>query len=1256
MGPGGATISPEHGVAHRGPLCLAVALVAVLTGLTLFALASPATANSHDEEAVEITDFTVSPSVIHASGGLLDVHVKAQTSTQDLRVSLLVLEDGSERDRVGPVQLVPQEPGVLELDHDVTVDPRGSTGDWSLQLVDAHTVQDDAARDVTLEGTTTAPFLVNQHAPVGGSPETPWPQSGGDPAHTGRTLSVGPDDVEAERWIFESEDEQAFHTPVIADDGTIYAVTWGGTVYALDEEGNQAWDSPVRLPGPISFTPALSEEGSLIVPDASESLTALTPNGTVDWRYEAAGELLSTPVVGPEGRVFVIEQPWTLVQIEDGHRLYATPLPEPAGGAPETPSVPEPVPGPSLAVTPDGDAIVLSGEGLELVLRNGTVDDRGEENPFHCECTPRAVSLDQQVPRALLVGEDTLSVFSVRTGLEIWRLTEQIPLDGDAWAAPMITWNDRVIVTTEEGRIIDVSLTDPTDLRHVNFRDPIRGQPTVDADHNLFFADACDTVRSITPDFEVRWASQMTPTACHGLSASPVITPNGNLLWPAPDETLRLLGDNRAPVPSFEATWEDGTFHLDATNSTDPDGDALSYAWRIPDRPNLDGRIVQPDISEPGTYTITLTVGDGTTTASTSREVPVNFPPTPRIDVEPNGTTLEANASATEDFDGDPLTYNWTLDGDPAGTGPAIVINATTPRVHDLNLIVQDGHHEVHEQRTVLAPHEDQWITERVALYEGDCPARVCTTPEELTLVNGTLIRLHVINGADRTVDIESPFPLVPGGIDKTRLSPGGSHQLSVRADAQETNALTVHAAHTGLPPTQLPATVNPAPARIAWTVETLDEAPLEGQPADIALRLEGQALPRATTLTLGMHEAGAPLATQRIELPAGEPVDHVVEIPWTPDRTGLHEVRFTVEASDATAAHLVPPDEATATHTFSVQEAPFATKALDTATENAWALALAATGTVAVAASLVAWRRYPREDSPDASTVDGTVPPGDDATVASSFMPRKVERFRVEQVLGEGGFGRTYLAHDTVLERDVVLKELEHVGEGEARNLLLHEAKTGANLSHTNVVVVHDVVEEQGRLLLVMEHVPGGTLQDQLEEPFTVKQALPLVTDMLEGLAALHEAGIVHRDVKPSNILITPERVAKITDFGVAASVEDGTPPTEGDRFVGTPRYMAPEQLAGDAPGPQADVYGAGAVLYRMLTGRHHLGLGEETPSPASLLERDPELPAPEIPEELNRILEIALARDASKRYEDADAFLKALQSFQANPTRAPA
>lgn len=1248
----GLSISTAGDAAPLGlrPIVALAVLVGLLVGLPGIAVAQS------DQATVRAFDAT--PRVVPAEGDIVEVDLTVDTALEDLRAALVVRDaDGDVLQSTERIDLLPQDPGTLALQHDLNLEASSaSTGDVSVHLEEAVTGEEGNVRAVSLDGKTAIGLQVNDHEPAGGAAETPWQQAGGDPAHTGRTLALGPDTVEVVRWSFESSDGQAFHTPRIAEDGTVYAVSWGGNVYALDAEGEPEWSSPVRLPGQTSYPPALAEDGSLLVPDGGGSLVAVTPDGAIAWRYESPDDeqLLSTPVVGPDGRIFVVREPWTLVQLSpSGDTLHETPVPEPAGETPRAPAVPELQPGPRLAVTPDGEAVTLSEEGLALVHRDGRVN---QTRAFDCSCTPRAVSLSQDIPVAVTVGAERVAGVSVRTGIEVWNVTTaEAPTDGDTWHAAAIGWDEQAYLGTEDGVLMNISLEDPDQVSHRRFQAPIRGQPVVDADHQVYVADACSLLRSLTPDFQTRWITEIDADACHGLGGSLAVTPAGNLLWPGPDGELRLLGSNRAPSPDFEVRWQEGTFTLDASNSSDPDGNALSYAWRVGNETTGQGRIFQPDLERSGTHTVTLTVSDRTTSASTSREVDVNFPPEPAIQSTGTGMTVRLDAYDTGDPEGGPLTFNWTVDGAHHGTDPEITFNATEPRVFDVQLTVHDPDHTVSTQRTVVAPDHSAWTLHRVTLYEQGCSTGICTEPSSLSLVNGSLAKFHVINGADRTVDVHPAVPTVLGSPDVLQLTPGRSDTLYTHVVDTDT-VLEVTEVGSRSASATVPASVRPAPAELTWRTSSIDETPYQGRSTDVELHLEGSAPPTQAPVTASLHGAGETLASTTVTLPAGETVNRTVTIPWTPGMTGEIDLGIQVESQDPDAAGVSAHEDEPGTRTVTVEESPLWATVLSKAQENrVW---LATIGLVALGAGgvgAVVYRRRAEPATEGASPSTAATPVAgsqDDATVASSFMPRKVERFHVEQVLGEGGFGRTYRARDTVLEREVVLKELEHVGEGDARDLLLHEAKTAANLHHANVVVVHDVVEEEGRPLIVMEHVPGGTLGDRLGDPMSVKEALPVINDVLEGLGALHEAGIVHRDVKPSNILITPDRVAKITDFGVAATL-DGAAPDEGDRFVGTPRYMAPEQLAGDPPGPQADVYGAGALLYQMLTGRHHLGLDEETPSPSSLLQRSPELPAPDVPEELNRILEVALAEDPQDRYEDARAFLDALRSFSGATTK---
>jgi serine/threonine protein kinase len=194
--------------------------------------------------------------------------------------------------------------------------------------------------------------------------------------------------------------------------------------------------------------------------------------------------------------------------------------------------------------------------------------------------------------------------------------------------------------------------------------------------------------------------------------------------------------------------------------------------------------------------------------------------------------------------------------------------------------------------------------------------------------------------------------------------------------------------------------------------------------------------------------------------------------------------------------------------------------------------------------------------------------------------------RYRIERTLGRGAMAVVYLAHDEELQRRVAIKILvEHLGGDESiRTRFLREAKVASRLSHPNVVQVYDANAAGARLFIVMEHVPGSTLSESGKVPYD--KAVELVLQACAGLQHAHEAGLVHRDVKPANLLLREDGVLKIADFGIAR-VADATQLTKQGTILGTAAYLAPEQAAGEEVGPPADIYAIGAVLYELLTGR---------------------------------------------------------------------
>jgi eukaryotic-like serine/threonine-protein kinase len=194
--------------------------------------------------------------------------------------------------------------------------------------------------------------------------------------------------------------------------------------------------------------------------------------------------------------------------------------------------------------------------------------------------------------------------------------------------------------------------------------------------------------------------------------------------------------------------------------------------------------------------------------------------------------------------------------------------------------------------------------------------------------------------------------------------------------------------------------------------------------------------------------------------------------------------------------------------------------------------------------------------------------------------------RYRIERTLGRGGMAAVYLAHDEELQRPVAVKVLaEHLGNDETFRLrFLREARLAGRLSHPNVVQVYDAGETDGRPFIVMEYVPGRTLADCGK--LAPQRAVDLGLQACAGLQHAHDRGLVHRDVKPGNLLLRDDDVLKIADFGIARAAET-TRHTQVGTILGTAAYLAPEQIAGEDATPASDLYSLAAVLYELLTGR---------------------------------------------------------------------
>src|SRR3712207_1884500 len=211
--------------------------------------------------------------------------------------------------------------------------------------------------------------------------------------------------------------------------------------------------------------------------------------------------------------------------------------------------------------------------------------------------------------------------------------------------------------------------------------------------------------------------------------------------------------------------------------------------------------------------------------------------------------------------------------------------------------------------------------------------------------------------------------------------------------------------------------------------------------------------------------------------------------------------------------------------------------------------------------------------------------------------------RYRLRKSLGSGGMADVYLAHDDILDRDVALKVMSsrYASDEEFVERFKREAQSAAALSHPNIVSIFDRGEqEDGTYYIAMEYLPGGTLKDHILKrgPLPPQMAAAVALQTAEALQAAHKKGIIHRDIKPRNILITDSGDVKVTDFGIARAAEATTTSNLGD-ILGTAKYMSPEQAMGEPVGPASDLYSLGVVLYEMLTGR--VPFEVETPADVS-------------------------------------------------------
>ena len=257
--------------------------------------------------------------------------------------------------------------------------------------------------------------------------------------------------------------------------------------------------------------------------------------------------------------------------------------------------------------------------------------------------------------------------------------------------------------------------------------------------------------------------------------------------------------------------------------------------------------------------------------------------------------------------------------------------------------------------------------------------------------------------------------------------------------------------------------------------------------------------------------------------------------------------------------------------------------------------------------------------------------------------VPDRIGRYQVLGELGHGAMGTVYRGRDEKLDRDVAVKVMSKgVTDADARARFRREARAAARLQHPNIVVIYELGEHEGAPFMVLELLEGVDLQRAIDGGIRPdpRATLPVVLQLLAGLGHAHEHGIVHRDVKPSNVFLPFGRPAKIMDFGVARLAGQGTTTT--GAMVGTPNYMSPEQVAGGELDGRSDLFSAGLILYELVTGEKAFQAESLVSIVYKILHEAPDLgliPDGRQWERLRAVLARALARKASDRYPDARA-----------------
>jgi serine/threonine protein kinase len=269
------------------------------------------------------------------------------------------------------------------------------------------------------------------------------------------------------------------------------------------------------------------------------------------------------------------------------------------------------------------------------------------------------------------------------------------------------------------------------------------------------------------------------------------------------------------------------------------------------------------------------------------------------------------------------------------------------------------------------------------------------------------------------------------------------------------------------------------------------------------------------------------------------------------------------------------------------------------------------------------------------------------------------VERYRIMRHVGKGGFGAVILVEDTVVGEEIILKFLNRAVAADDNMIerFKHELRYARRITHENVIRIHDFLTLKKSYAISMEYFPSHSLSEELKQgPVSLKRGLKIVWDICRGLSAAHQVGVVHRDIKPPNILINDSGLVKVVDFGLAALSHADARLTRTGVLLGTPTYMAPEQVRARTIDARTDIYSLGVIMYELFTGRPPYVADDPMAILFQHVEGNPTPPRqlkPDIPAAVEAIILKAMWVDPAKRFQSMDDLRRSIFALSKQETR---